>query len=144
MSYTIIRNGKFVTDRNLNTLDEIIDDIEEAIQKVKKSWSSQKEECIKTILYEYGNECIDLENCRKRHDVSTCDACNEATSDCFIISEKNAGLCASCGTDFYFDDEADDYSCSYGENHWITIAKLEERKRDLLQIKEFIDSFEGK
>ena len=36
MSYTIIRNGKFVTDRNLNTLDEIIDDIEEAIQKVKK------------------------------------------------------------------------------------------------------------
>lgn len=142
MTNMIIRNGRYVTDDNLKTLDEVIAETDQAIASTVEKWNAKKRGCLDSISRLYWDSCPELDSCRKAHGVTDCEDCNTLGS-CFIEAEAKEQLCAHCTLgDLVYDIDADGYFCIHGENHWKKKFDLECRKKRLLEIRDFIDSFE--
>ena len=143
MAGMIIRNGKHVTSDNLKILDEVIAETDQAIAKTIESWTAKKRGCLDCIRKVYGDSCLELDACRKEHGVIDCEACFETPGSCFIEAEVRDDLCFECNPDnIVYDGDVDDYVCFHGERLWLKKFDLECRKNRLLEIREFIDSFE--
>ena len=138
MSKVIIDGEKHVTDRDLSVLDEFIKLMDSTIHEINLALLRQKKGCVKVIVYEHGEECADLKSCRKSHCVADCDKCSDTSESCFIVSERNAGICASC--EELCEDEEDVF-CYYGEHLHVEISELEYRRDSLIRIREFLGAF---